>query len=283
MGFNKKYKITIEDETSLQKKVDLTARLSLLVGLIFSILIVACIIGMFIIAYSPMKNYLPGYMKESERTATEEQHLRLDSLTKVYEVNEAYVKSILNALNPPDKINNIIIDSVEKKPIPLKLDSIIPLTEEEKSFMENIRERDKYSIPPSSSAAAQTIMFGSVNNSALITEESLDKYQAEILIPIGKPISTVAEGKVISLASSPRYSGAYEIIIQHPNGFLSKTSRLSNIMVNPGDHVSAGQIIASGTTKNGSNGNKIIFELWHDGNPLIPSQYIKGHTTISSD
>lgn len=276
MGLNKRYKIIIEDEASLQKKVNFIVSSTIVLVSCFGFLLITVIVGLLIILYTPMKSFLPGYMKESERTATEEQHLRLDSLSKVYEINEAYVTSILNALNPPEVSTSEIYDSIEKKPIPIKLDSLLSISSEERNFMESIRARDKFEIPYNSTAAAQNMTFGSVNPAAIISEDSKNKYQVEILIPSGQPVTTITEGKVISMASSPRYSGTYEIIIQHPKGFLSKTSRLSNLLVKPGDRVSGGQIIALGTAKNGSKNNRVLFELWHDGDPLMPLHYLNG-------
>lgn len=245
--------------------------------MIIGIAVVAGAFGMFILASTPMKNYLPGYLKESERTATEEQHIRMDSLVKVYEINEAYISSILNALNPSEKDN--LRTRMDRKPTPLSLDSLVAASEEEKKFMERIRERDKYNISYTSPAAAQTMMFQSVNNSAIISEKSKNKYQAEIILPSGGTISSIAEGKVISIASSPKASGGYEVIIQHPKGFLSKSSRLSNLRIQPGDRVAAGQIIAEGTSSSGQKKNHIFFELWHDGDPLIPSRYLNSGIT----
>lgn len=239
--------------------------------LIVAFVVVAGAFGIFVLASTPLKNYLPGYLKKSERTATEEQHLRLDSLVKVFEVNEAYINGILSALNPSEESER---NRMKARPTPLSPDSLMPASEEEKLFMERIRERDKYNIEYAAPAAAQTMLFGSVNNAAVIADDSKDKYQAEIILPVGAPVATVAEGKVISVASSPKASGAYEVIIQHPKGFLSKSSRLTNLTVRPGDRVAAGQIIASGTSKPGLKANYMVFELWHDGDPLIPSRYL---------
>lgn len=269
----RKYRITLEDESSLEKKINLSLGTPWLILILIGFILVAGSLCLFIFVSTPMKNFLPGYLKESERTATEEQHLRLDSLVRVYEVNEAYVNGILNALNPSDEITQ---RNMERKPTPLSLDSLMGPSEEERTFMENIRERDKYNISYASPAAAQNMMFGTVNKAAIISEATQNKYQAEIILPIGAPISTIAEGKVISVASSPRSSGGYEVIIQHPKGFLSKSSRISNLTVRPGDRVAAGQIIATGTAKSGMKANHIIFELWHDGEPLIPSRYLNG-------
>ena len=278
MRFNKKYRLTIEDESSLEKKINLSAKFSIWILIIIALTIFAGVFGIIVMASTPLKNHLPGYLKKSERTATEEQHIRLDSLARVYEVNEAYINSILSALNPSD---TIVRSRSSRQPTPLTLDSLMEPSDEEKNFMEQIRERDKFNIAYASPAAAQTMMFGTVNKAAVITEESRDKYQADILIPIGSPVTTIAEGKVISVASSPRAAGGYEVIIQHPKGFLSKSSRLANLMVRPGDRVAAGQIIAEGSVKSGMKSNLILFELWHDGDPLIPSRYLNAATSVS--
>lgn len=227
---------------------------------------------MFILASTPMKNYLPGYLKESERTATEEQHLRLDSLARVYEINEAYITGILSALNPSEE--KLGKDSINRKPMPLDLDSLVPASEVEREFMEKIRQQEKYNISIVPQAVAQTMLFGNVNPSAIITEDSKEKYQADIILPVGGSVSAIADGKVISVATSAKSSGGYEVIIQHPNGFLSKSSRLNNLFVQPGDRVTAGQIIASGTVASGMKGNHMVFELWHDGEPLLPASYL---------
>lgn len=264
----------MEDESSLEKKVNISSQWPWLVLLLIGLTVIAGAFGMFILASTPMKNYLPGYLKDDERTATEEQHLRLDSLVRVYEVNEAYINGILNALNPPENLQET--SRSDHKPTPLSLDSLMPASEVEKNFMERISERNKYNITYASPAAAQTMMFGSVSKAAVISENTKDKYQADIILPPGAPVSTIAEGKVISIASSPKASGGYEVIIQHPKGFLSKSSRLSNLMVKPGDRVVAGQIIAGGTSSAGLKDNHVVFELWHDGDPLIPSRYLNG-------
>lgn len=269
----RKFRISVEDESTLERRLNFTLSWPLLMLAALGIIVVAGLIGIFIFASTPLKNHLPGYLKDSERAATEEQHLRLDSLNHIYEVNEAYITGILNALNPPDPTEDPRIRS-ERKQQPLATDSLMPPSLEEQQFMERIRERDKYNIDFASPAAAQTMLFAKVNKAGVISEDSKEKYQAEILLPIGSTVSSVAEGKVISVATSPRAAGGYEVIIQHPKGFLSKSSRLANLTVRPGDRVAAGQIIANGVTANGLKGNRMVFELWHDGDRLIPSRYL---------
>lgn len=276
MKLNKKYRITLEDESSLDKKINFSARFPVLILLLIAFAVLAASFGIFILASTPMKNHLPGYLKEDERTATEEQHLRLDSLAKVYEINEVYIRGILEALNPD--ISNIETQTQIRHQA-LVPDSMKAASDVERQFMENIRERDKYNVAISSPAAAQTMLFGNVNGSAVLSDATKNKYKVELILPDGAPVAAVAEGKVISVASSPKTSGGYEVIIQHPKGFLSKTGHLSNLFIHPGDNVAAGQIIAGSATKEGMKKNLVYFELWHDGAQLLPSRYLPVQTS----
>lgn len=243
-------------------------------GIFFCLLIfaIAMIAAMILLAVTPLKTYLPGYLKESERAATEVQHQRLDSLLKIYEVNEAYLSALLYALDPSPV--DTVIKTESKVYSERAVDSLLSPSLEEKRFVEDIRERDKFNIAVASTADAEALMFGNLNKAAVISEDSKEAFKAELVLPLDASVAAVAEGKVISIASSPKSSGSYEIIIQHPKGFLSKTSRLASIMVSAGQRVAAGQIIGGISPGNGRKSNIVAFELWHDGNPLIPSRYL---------
>ena len=273
MNFHQRYKISVENESTLENKARASLPLYSWVLIGITITITAIIIGALCIILTPLKTYLPGYLKDSERADTEEQHLRLDSLLHVYEINESYISNIFNALNPVLPDTNLS----EKGYIAslFSSDSILDTSNEEKLFLEAIRERDKFNISAASPADAETIMFGSVNDMGVISDETKNSFIADIYIPLRGDICAVAEGKVISIASSSP-PGSYEIIIQHPRGFLSKTGRLDHPYVKPGENVIPGQIIAPSNSHNGRNSSRVSFELWHDGDRLIPSRYLNG-------
>ena len=226
---------------------------------------------------TPLKTYLPGYLKDSERAATEQQHQRLDSLLHVYEINQVYLSGLLNAFQPePSTPPSYASDTDNRKYV---TDTILSSSKEELEFIEEIRERNKYNIAVSTMIDSENLMFENINPLAIISEDSKNDYKATVLLPKGASVCTVAEGKIISISSSPNTSGHYEIIIQHPKGFLSKTSNLSMPYVQAGESVIRGQILALPASKNGIQGDRVNFELWHDGNKLIPSRYLNGGLT----
>jgi murein DD-endopeptidase MepM/ murein hydrolase activator NlpD len=70
-------------------------------------------------------------------------------------------------------------------------------------------------------------------------------------------------------------SDGYVIQIQHSNNLLSVYKHNSDITKKIGDYVKAGDPIAIiGNTGESSNGLHLHFELWYNGSPLNPQEYI---------
>ena len=87
------------------------------------------------------------------------------------------------------------------------------------------------------------------------------------------PIKAVSDGRVIF--SEWTIDTGYVIIIEHSFGLTSVYKHNSTGLVNQGDYVNSGQAVAlSGNTGELSTGPHLHFELWSDGNPVDPLEYI---------
>ena len=117
-------------------------------------------------------------------------------------------------------------------------------------------------------------MFNPINDESVISKASKGKRKAEIILAKGSTVAAIADGRVISVSQSVREGGGSAVIIQHPKGFLSRCSRLGSVLVEVGDEVSGGQIIAVQNTTNALKEEIVSVELWHNGTPLSPSDYI---------
>lgn len=272
-----KYRITIENEATLEKRFSFTSNIIIFLGLGLLILIIMGGIVIVLLCATPLKGTLPGHLKESERTATEAQHQRLDSLIQVYQQNKAYLSGLLSALQPPETDTLKIKEGRETNI--LFPDTLLPTSPEEKKFLEEIRERDKYNISLSALSDAEALMFENINPSAVFVTDKEDELKAELIIPTGAAVDAVAEGKIISTGISAAEPQFYEVIIQHPKGFISKTGRLSSLMVKPGSRVTGGQAIGLTSSKSGKSRNIVTFELWKDGNPLPPMKFLHSYSS----
>lgn len=282
MKTKKKYTVIIEDDSRLEKIIQISAS----PGKYFLAGISACVclmcLGAVFVGFSPVKKILPGYLKDSERTANEIQHMRLDSLQQIYETNASYINNIMSVINLSVAANDVHDNhEVSQIDIPFEPDSLLPTSPEERKFLAMMREREKYNISVIAPLAAESLMFSAVNEESVISENTKLSTKAEIILGKGATVAAIADGRVISVSQSVREGGGSAIVIQHAKGFLSRCNRLGTVLIEPGDLVSGGQVIALTASGNSRKNEVITIEMWHNGNQLVPNDYLGDKDTSS--
>lgn len=270
MKTSHRYKITVEDESRLETIASYSASPLRWALRVTAVALGLMAIGSFIVFMTPARTLLPGYLKDSERAETMMQLMRLDSLKMAYNTNAAFLDNILNVLNPDGSRNDTTVSFLT---IPLSPDSLPPASPEEERFMSMMREREKYNISVIAPLASESLLFYPLSEESVFPEDSRKATRAEVIIARGAPLSAIADGTVIAVSQTIR-DGGTTVIIQHPKGFLSRTSRLGNVLVEPGDVVTGGQVIALPNRGNGRNGEKVAIEMWYNGDPIPPYDYI---------
>lgn len=100
-----------------------------------------------------------------------------------------------------------------------------------------------------------------------------DHYGVDLVANENEPVMCSADGVVI--ISSWTLDGGYVLGIQHRGNLVSVYKHNSELLKNVGNFVSAGEIIAIiGNTGELTSGPHLHFELWHNGNPLNPQEFI---------
>ena len=95
----------------------------------------------------------------------------------------------------------------------------------------------------------------------------------DIVSKKNEPIKSVADGTVI-LASWTQDAG-YVITVQHKSNVISVYKHNSSLLKKPGDFVNAGDVIAIiGNTGELTSGPHLHFELWYNGNPVDPEEFV---------
>ena len=99
-------------------------------------------------------------------------------------------------------------------------------------------------------------------------------YGVDIVAKSNEPIKCVADGTVIFTDYDFSDSG-YVIAVQHRNNMISIYKHNSAILKKVGNFVSGGEIIAIiGNTGELTTGPHLHFELWFNGNPVNPEDFI---------
>ena len=98
-------------------------------------------------------------------------------------------------------------------------------------------------------------------------------YGVDIVSKKNEPIKSIADGTVL-LASWTQDAG-YVIAVQHRSNVISVYKHNSSLLKKSGDFVSAGDVIAIiGNTGELTTGPHLHFELWYNGNPMNPEEFV---------
>lgn len=240
--------------------------------LLFSILMV-----WLLMALTPLHNLLPRYSHKSQTAANRETVMRLDSLQAAYEQNEAYLNNIASVLMT-DRIPSDSAMASQRTTNPLTPDSLIPASPEEQKFVRGMQEKERFNVDVMAPLAAENMILLSPCDEGRFEESSRGSVLGVIYTPIGSNIRSIADGTVIS---SDFHNGVFSMIIQHPKGFISKYSGLASPLVNSGEKVIAGQAISLAPAPRAKKPPQILLQLWHNGDPLIPYEYLSTFSPAS--
>ncbi len=229
----------------------------------------------YIIAFTPLREYIPGYAStELKRDATE-LALKSDSLNLALKKNEAYIESIKKVLTGDLEYAKFNKDSIlAAVSEPVSEEELKPSGADLK-FREGVDREDKYNLFEKAKPKVSTVLFPPVKG--MITEKFNPKdkhYAVDIALAKNTPIKSILSGKVIFADWTPNTGNV--VIIRHNSGFISVYKHAASVTVSQGDVVKTGEVIAlAGSTGQESTGVHLHFELWKDGYAIDPSIFIE--------
>lgn len=268
-----KYKLTIINENTLEEVVGL--RVSKLNGIsvLLSVLTVLFLVASVIIAFTPLRNYLPGYMNSEIRAQVVENALRVDSLQQLVDRQNLYIMNIQDIFSGTIRVDTVHnMDSLTT----VREDSLMERTQREAEFRKQYEETEKYNL---TSITARPDIEGLIfyrPTRGMITEKfDADRkhYGTDIAANPGESVLATLDGTVI-LSTYTTETG-YVIEVQHNQDFISVYKHCSSLLKREGDTVQAGEAIALvGNSGQLTTGPHLHFELWHKGRAVNPEQYI---------
>lgn len=268
-----KYKLTIINENTLEEVVGI--RVSKLNGIsvLLSVLTVLFLIAAAIITFTPLRNYLPGYMNSDIRAQVVENALRADSLRQVVERQNLYIMNIQDIFRGTVRVDTVYsMDSLTD----IRHDSLMERTKREDEFRRQYEDTEKYNL---TSITARPEVEGLIfyrPTRGMITEKfdaDAKHFGTDIAANPGESVLATLDGTVI-LSSYTAETG-YVIQVQHNQDFISVYKHCGSLMKREGDIVQAGEAIALvGNSGQLTTGPHLHFELWHKGRAVNPEQYV---------
>jgi len=269
-----KYRMVVLNEDTFEERFSF--RLTKLnvfvaVGLSAIFLIAATTI---LIAFTPLREYIPGYSSANLKEKATNLAYTSDSLQKVIRLNDQYLNSIKNALTGELDLDQLNRDSILNQPITDVEYEEINRIKADSLLREEVAQEDKYNILPTATDNINFSLFPPVKGNISESYSIEDKhYAVDIVTTRNSPIKSVADGRVI-FAEWTAETG-YVIIIEHSYGLLSVYKHNASLTKSQGDMVRGGEVVATaGNTGELTTGPHLHFELWNEGNPVDPSEYI---------
>ncbi len=272
-----KYRLVILNDSTFSEKFSI--RLSpqgLLIGfsaatILFILLVISTV------AFTPLREYIPGYGNIAERKQILQLNLKADSLERTLESREVYLKNLLNVFNgnAEGKSPRPTRDTSGKYSLgnatPSKTDIEFRETYEKEKQNE---KSNPSSINQAYSGIGGSVFFTPVKGLITTSFNIPDQhYGVDIVTRPEETIKSTLDGTVIYASFSA--SDGNVLQIQHTNNLISIYKHCSVFLKKTGDRVKSGEVIAIvGNTGEKSNGPHLHFELWFNGSPINPQEFV---------
>lgn len=269
-----KYRLVVLNEDTFEEQFAMKlTRLNVFIFGATSAIILIFLTTAFI-AFTPLREYIPGYTSPTLQKQAITLEKKTDSLYQITRMNDRYIASIKKVLNGEAAFESIDKDSIFASINP-NVDPMALNTSKADSLLRaQVENEDKYNLFQSAISVKNFVFFPPLKGTVSSEYDSkLQHYAVDIVVSENTPVKAVAEGRVV-LASWTSDSG-YVIIIDHGNQILSVYKHNAALTKKQGDFVKAQEVIASsGSSGQLSTGPHLHFELWNDGNPIDPTTFI---------
>ncbi|WJJ97081.1 M23 family metallopeptidase [Algibacter luteus] len=269
-----KYRLMILNENTFEER--LSFKLTRLNVFVMSSLVAIFFITLtyLLIAFTPLREYIPGYSSTALKKKATELSYKTDSLQRVIAMNDRYYESIKKVLtgdlNAIDFNKDSIVQAVKLEASEVDLTPIA----EDSLLREKVNKEDKYNLFESATSATNFVLFPPVSGTISEPYNAKEKhYAVDIVLAKDTPIKATADGIVVFAEWTA--STGYVIILEHSYGLISVYKHNASLTKSQGDLVKAGEVIATaGDTGELSTGPHLHFELWNDGYPINPTNFI---------
>ncbi len=270
-----KYRLIIYNDDTFEEVGFLRlSRLNLfsVIGMVIVLLISGVTI---LIAFTPIREFIPGYPDGNMRRNIINNVYKLDSLEKEIKIRDRYFESINTIIRggTPMSYENSQDTTINYQ------DITFDKSEHDSLLRQQIEEEELFNLTLLNSGSNRTdfssIHFfppvkGLVTNSFNPNE---NHYGTDIVTESNKVVVATLDGTVI-MANWTLETG-YVIQIQHQNNLISVYKHNSELLKKIGNHITAGEAIAIiGNSGELTSGPHLHFELWHNGTPIDPEDYV---------
>ena len=273
----------MSNEETMEPIVDFKVNLLKFSLITLATVLILMVITALVIMATPIKEYLPGYPDQSKvQRELYELNRRADSIEMELQRKDVYFNNLKLVIEGYDFSQ----DSLDQHDIYAPLLGINTDTIElrhssiDSALRAEFEEANQYRLNPAETQTENprtsnffTPLTGTV---VRVYDPSEGHFGVDVVSTGSQLIKATLDGTVVYASWTLDYG--YTIGIQHANNYLSNYKHNATLLKKEGDFVKAGEAIAiigaSGELTDGTDGPELHFELWHNGTPMNPMEYI---------
>lgn len=270
-----KYRMVLLNEDTFEEVGNMRLTRLNLIALVGIVLILPVTITYILIAFTNIRELIPGYPDASMRQHIRTNAMKLDSLEHEQSVRDQYfdnLNRIISGEIPEMYINDTsgMVDSYDINFIRSSNDSLLrQQVEAEEQFRLSVLD-DSQGSRNLNDMHFFTPVKGIITGSFSPAD---GHFGVDLVAEPNEPVKAALDGTVTM--STWTLETGYVIQIQHDYELLSVYKHNATLFKSVGEKVAAGDAIAIvGNSGELTTGPHLHFELWHDRVPLDPVDYI---------
>lgn len=269
------FRLAIIDDLSHKQLVTIHFTKTGLFVAVVTFLVTLCIVLFSLIAYTPIRTFIPGYPDARSKRAAIQNTIKIDSLETVIYKWGLYAENLKRVMEgmDPVKIDSIVNAGMQ---IASQTADMTEIMRRDSMLRKHVKEEEQFGISdrgrrnlPIEGMHFFSPLKGVVSQGF---EQQIHPY-IDITAPEGSVVKATLDGTVIYAGWSDE--SGYAIQLQHEGDIISIYKHNEKLLKKTGDKVTAGSPIALiGNTGELSTGVHLHFELWHKGEAIDPTLYI---------
>ncbi len=276
-----RFRLAIFNDTTFEElwRVRLSKANAFLAAALLLVLTLA--VNTSLIAFTNLREFIPGYPNVEMRRNILMNAIMLDSLEHELEIRDKYFRDLNDVISGRQPIGSVVLRDSTRDYTNVEFRR----SSEDSVFRARVEQEEKYSLsvlPAQSGSGSQQgtslaniHFFPPVKGIISSNFDARTRHYATDIVTQPKAVvSSTLEGTVIMTGWT--METGFVIAIQHANNLVSVYKHNARLLKEMGDRVWAGESISivgdSGELY--TSGPHLHFELWHNGVALDPAQYI---------
>ncbi|NEN24535.1 M23 family metallopeptidase [Cryomorpha ignava] len=273
-----KYRLVIINDATFDERFSaFLTPLNVIAGVALVFVIITAVV-VSLVLFTPLKEYIPGYSDTNMRLNALNAALKADSLEEAQDQYQAYFVNLQHILNGTIGKDSTDVEGDGETKVYTGLD--FSVSKEDSLLRAEIESKEQYALTTQNATSSAflglpgvlffTPIRGTVTSSF---NSAIGHLGVDVAAQEGEAIKAVYDGTVIMASFTS--DGGNVIQIQHSNNLISIYKHNSALLKNVGDQVVAGESIAIiGNSGELTDGPHLHFELWYNGSPLDPQDFI---------